>query len=100
MDPPLLGRGGCPVVERQLDNVEEIGTNHRHGQAETVALVQFAAKPRSQRLATKGLVLASLKDSSLQIVDARSEGEFCGADKRKNKRAGAIPRPSTWNGST
>ncbi len=53
--------------------------------------VEFAAKPRSQRLATKGLVLASLKDSSLQIVDARSEGEFCGADKRKNKRAGAIP---------
>ncbi|MGO9108852.1 MAG: sulfurtransferase [Thermoguttaceae bacterium] len=52
---------------------------------------QFTAKPRSQRLATKGLVLASLKDGSLQIVDARSEGEFCGIDKLKNKRAGAIP---------
>ncbi len=53
--------------------------------------VQFAAKPRSKRLATKGLLLASLQDKSLQIVDARSEGEFCGVDKRKNKRAGAIP---------
>ena len=35
--------------------------------------------------------MASLKDSSLQIVDARSEGEFCGTDKLKNKRGGAIP---------
>ena len=51
----------------------------------------FTAKPRSKRLATKGQVLASLQDNSLQIVDARSEGEFCGTDKRKNKRAGAIP---------
>ena len=24
-------------------------------------------------------------------MDARSEGEFCGTDKLKNKRAGAIP---------
>lgn len=53
--------------------------------------IQFTAAPRSQRLATKGLILASLKNSGLQIVDARSEGEFCGIDKRKNKRAGAIP---------
>ena len=53
--------------------------------------VPFTARPRSERLATKGLVLASLKDSSLQIVNARSEGEFCGIDKLKNKRAGAIP---------
>jgi thiosulfate/3-mercaptopyruvate sulfurtransferase len=51
----------------------------------------FTAKPQSERLATKGTVLASLKDGSLQIVDARSEGEFCGTDKLKNKRAGAIP---------
>ena len=47
--------------------------------------------PRSERLATKGLLLASLKDKSLQIVDARSEGEFCGLEKLRNKRAGAIP---------
>lgn len=53
--------------------------------------VPFTARPRSQRLATKGLILASLKDGSLQIVDARTEGEFCGIDKLKNKRAGSIP---------
>ena len=27
----------------------------------------------------------------MQIVDARSEGEFCGTEPLKNKRAGAIP---------
>ncbi len=53
--------------------------------------VMFTATPRSQRLATKELLLASLQDKSLQIVDARSEGEFCGIDKETNKRAGAIP---------
>jgi thiosulfate/3-mercaptopyruvate sulfurtransferase len=53
--------------------------------------VPFTARPQGERLATKGLVLASLKESSLQIVDARSEGEFCGTEKLKNKRAGAIP---------
>jgi thiosulfate/3-mercaptopyruvate sulfurtransferase len=61
------------------------------GKPKRVPPVAFAAKPRSQRLATKGRLLASLKDKSLQIVDARSEGEFCGIDKRKNNRAGAIP---------
>ena len=49
------------------------------------------ARPRPQRLATKDLVLASLKDGSLQIVDARSLGEFCGIDKLENRRGGAIP---------
>ena len=61
------------------------------GKPGQASAVPFAAKPRSKRLATKGLLLASLKDRSLQIVDARSEGEFCGVDKLKNKRAGAIP---------
>ena len=54
-------------------------------------MVEFTARPQAGRLATKDLILASLKDSSLQIVDARSEGEFCGTEKLKNKRAGAIP---------
>jgi thiosulfate/3-mercaptopyruvate sulfurtransferase len=56
-----------------------------------VAPVAFVATARSKRLATKELLLASLNDHSLQIVDARSMGEFCGTDKKKNKRAGAIP---------
>jgi len=36
-------------------------------------------------------VLDLLKDDKPQIVDARSEDEFCGLDKRDNKRSGAIP---------
>jgi thiosulfate/3-mercaptopyruvate sulfurtransferase len=51
----------------------------------------FNATPQSKRLATKGQLLDALKDKSLQIVDARSEAEFCGTEKEKNKRAGAIP---------
>jgi thiosulfate/3-mercaptopyruvate sulfurtransferase len=51
----------------------------------------FAAKAMTKRLATKDRILASLKDGSLQLVDARSEGEYCGTDKLKNKRGGAIP---------
>jgi thiosulfate/3-mercaptopyruvate sulfurtransferase len=53
--------------------------------------VRFTAKPRAERLATKALVLASLGPRSLQIVDARSEGEFCGINKETNRRGGAIP---------
>jgi thiosulfate/3-mercaptopyruvate sulfurtransferase len=47
--------------------------------------------PVAERLATKGQVLESLKEKTLQIVDVRSEGEFCGEVKNTNKRGGAIP---------
>jgi thiosulfate/3-mercaptopyruvate sulfurtransferase len=57
----------------------------------TPAPTAFQATPQAKRLATKGQLLAALKDKTLQIVDARSEAEFCGIDKQKNKRAGAIP---------
>ena len=53
--------------------------------------VEFVAKARPERLATKGQLLKSLGGGKLQIVDARSEREFCGLDKMRNKRAGAIP---------
>jgi thiosulfate/3-mercaptopyruvate sulfurtransferase len=53
--------------------------------------VKFVAKARAGRLATKDDLLKSLDGGTLQIVDARSEGEFCGIDKLNNKRAGAIP---------
>ena len=53
--------------------------------------VKFTAVAGSKLLATKGRLLSALKDKSLQIVDARSEAEFCGIDKEKNKRGGAIP---------
>lgn len=57
----------------------------------TVQAVEFTATPQTSRLVTKDQVLASLRDHSLQIVDARSEDEFCGVELRKNKRGGAIP---------
>ncbi len=55
------------------------------------AATTFPAVPQAKRLATKEQLLASLKEKTLQIVDARSAAEFCGTDKQKNKRAGAIP---------
>lgn len=53
--------------------------------------VAFKAEPRRKRLATKKQILASLPGNTLQIVDARSEAEFCGIDKKGNQRGGAIP---------
>jgi thiosulfate/3-mercaptopyruvate sulfurtransferase len=55
------------------------------------APVKFEAKARPERLATKEQLLDALKENKLQIVDARSEKEFCGDEKLSNKRAGAIP---------
>lgn len=52
---------------------------------------KFVAKSQVERLATKQKLLDSLTDKSIQIIDARSEGEFCGVEKMSNKRAGAIP---------
>ena len=59
--------------------------------APSPAATKFAAQSQADRLATKQKLLDSLKDKSLQIVNARSEGEFCGVEKMTNKRAGAIP---------
>jgi thiosulfate/3-mercaptopyruvate sulfurtransferase len=59
------------------------------------AAVEFTAKARPECLATKDQLLRSLRGDSgekqVQIVDARSEREFCGVEKMHNKRAGAIP---------
>jgi thiosulfate/3-mercaptopyruvate sulfurtransferase len=52
---------------------------------------KFVAKARPEKLATKEQLLDSLQSGKLQIVDARSEKEFCGIEKLTNKRAGAIP---------
>jgi len=52
---------------------------------------EFAAIAAPQRLATQSSLLDSLAAGSLQIVDARSEGEYCGMSALKNARAGAIP---------
>jgi thiosulfate/3-mercaptopyruvate sulfurtransferase len=46
--------------------------------------------PRRPELITTGQLLASLGKHRFQIVDARSEKEYCGDDRRA-KRNGAIP---------
>jgi thiosulfate/3-mercaptopyruvate sulfurtransferase len=47
--------------------------------------------PAKRRLVTKAEVLKSLRNHRFQIVDARSNDEFCGIDLQKNLRGGAIP---------
>jgi thiosulfate/3-mercaptopyruvate sulfurtransferase len=56
-----------------------------------VAAVPFTAVAAPDRLATQDDLLKSLGGGKLQIIDARSEKEFCGIDALTNKRAGAIP---------
>jgi len=55
------------------------------------APVEFKATARSRRLATKGQILESLAGRGLQLVDSRSEAEFCGIAQGSNQKAGAIP---------
>jgi thiosulfate/3-mercaptopyruvate sulfurtransferase len=52
--------------------------------------VEARLTPQSERLATKEQILAALKDKPPQLIDARSEGEFCG-DAKTAKKNGAIP---------
>lgn len=61
------------------------------GEAKTPERSQFAAEAVPQRLATKESVLQQLKIGSLQMVDSRSESEYCGLDQRANQRSGSIP---------
>ena len=60
------------------------------GQSSDLAVLHGRV-PRAAALASKQLLLQSLKDGSLQIIDARSEAEHCGTAALGNKRAGAIP---------
>lgn len=57
----------------------------------TAAKASFAAQARAQRLANKDQMLDWVKGSGMQIVDTRSDKEFCGIDFQGNKRAGAMP---------
>jgi thiosulfate/3-mercaptopyruvate sulfurtransferase len=66
--------------------------NYRTETTEAVANpVEFVAKAHTERLATKEQLLKALGGQTLQIVDARSEREFCGVEKMNNHRAGCIP---------
>ncbi len=51
----------------------------------------FPVAFRNERHATRPEVLASLKDATSQVVDARSREEYTGADA-KSKRGGHIPQ--------
>ncbi len=53
-----------------------------------VEQAKLSAQPG--RLATKDQVLEGLKDKRFQIIDARSDKEFCGETKT-TKRSGAMP---------
>ena len=57
----------------------------------TVAATKFEAVAQTDRLATKKFLIGAIGDGKLQIVDARSEKEFCGTEKINNKKAGAMP---------
>lgn len=54
------------------------------------APASFAAEPKASRLATKDEILKQLGKGGPQIIDTRSEGEYCG-DTKLAKRGGAIP---------
>lgn len=56
-----------------------------------VAASKFEAVSQADRLATKASLLKAIEGGKLQIVDARSEKEFCGTEKLTNKKAGAMP---------
>jgi thiosulfate/3-mercaptopyruvate sulfurtransferase len=56
-----------------------------------VSPTAFPATAAPDRLATKADMLAVVRGGKVQVVDARSDGEFCGTDKLTNKRAGAMP---------
>ncbi len=53
--------------------------------------VRFAATPATERLMTMGQVLESLRGNRLPMIDTRSPDEFCGIEKKKNNRGGAMP---------
>jgi thiosulfate/3-mercaptopyruvate sulfurtransferase len=82
-----LLNGGLPAWEKAGGNLEKRAT--------ALALVEFG-KPavKSGRLAEKADVISLLKAKNSQIVDARSNDEFCGvagAAKRKGHIPGATP---------
>ncbi|MHB8864258.1 MAG: sulfurtransferase [Pirellulaceae bacterium] len=60
--------------------------------AGTIVPSEFKAEARPERLANKQQVLDLLLDNAgHQVVDARSEKEFCGLDALNNEKAGSIP---------
>ena len=69
----------------------QAGKHPTETDAPAVKPATFKATAAANRLATKDELLKSLDGAKWQIVDARSEKEFCGTDALANKKAGAIP---------
>ena len=74
--------GGWPAWQAAKGKVET--------KANVVTVDPAKLTESSGRLATKKDVLSILDDKSAQILDARSDGEFCG-DTKSTKRSGHIP---------
>lgn len=74
--------GGFPLWEQQKRPISR--------DAAIVTARPFGVKFQKDVAASRDDVLASLKDKSSRVVDARSTNEFTGADK-KSKRGGHIP---------
>jgi thiosulfate/3-mercaptopyruvate sulfurtransferase len=55
-----------------------------------IEAVKFDMKFQPERVATKDFIMNALKEKKVQVIDARSEEEYVGEDKRA-KRGGAIP---------
>jgi thiosulfate/3-mercaptopyruvate sulfurtransferase len=67
---------------------ESNGPEEKGDRAVAGGTLKVTAHP--ERLATKGQLLQNLKGKTLSVLDARSEGEYCG-DTKKAERGGAIP---------
>ena len=82
-DVRLLNGGWKDWTAAKLEVTQEASADPRG--------VKFSAVSRADRLATKDFLLNAIDGGKLQIVDARSEKEFCGTEKMNNKKAGAMP---------
>lgn len=80
-DVRLLNGGWKGWTSRELPTTDDPPT--------VIEPVRFQVRPQSRRLTTKDRLLGLL-DRNVQIVDTRSEDEFCGIDRRA-ARGGAIP---------
>ena len=82
-DVRLLNGGWKSWAAEQLPTTNEAPT--------AIETTEFKASACSERLANKQQMLDLLHDKGVQIIDARSEKEFCGTDAQNNKRAGSMP---------
>ncbi|HEX8199513.1 MAG TPA: sulfurtransferase [Isosphaeraceae bacterium] len=76
----------------------------RQGRPVTTDVPEVEPRPfpvsfRTERLATRADVLEALTSGGAQVIDARSEGEYTGAETR-SRRGGHIPEacPLEWSG--